>query len=157
MAASRSGPSIRSSGRLFVRWNHQGRRRLDCSDRYGDSRLGLSEGREADCVTTADGEPVFGISLTENFAMLVPGIAQLQIVQEELDRFVFRIVRDEGFGPASLDRIAALVAERFGPETRYHCEFVDRIPQEPSGKYRFCISKVPNAFARPRPVETSAR
>ena len=57
----------------------------------------------ADYVTTPRGELISGISLTENFAMLVPGIAQLQIVQEELDRFVFRIVRGDDFGPASLE------------------------------------------------------
>lgn len=107
------------------------------------------EGREADYVMTARGELVSGISLTENFAMLVPGIAQLQIVQEAVDRFLFRIVQGRDFGPASLARIAALVGERFGAGTSYACEYVERIPQEPSGKYRFCISRVPNPFTRP--------
>jgi phenylacetate-CoA ligase len=102
------------------------------------------EGRDADYVTTAAGELISGISLTENFAVLVPGVAQLQIVQEELDRFVFRIVRGDDFGPDSLRRIAELVIERFGPATRYECEYLAQIPQEPSGKYRFCISKVSN-------------
>ncbi|MBU4272656.1 MAG: phenylacetate--CoA ligase family protein [Planctomycetes bacterium] len=104
------------------------------------------EGRVADYVVTARGELISGISLTENFAVMVPGLAQLQIVQEEVDRFVFRIVKGPDFGPASLETIGRLVAERFGPEVRYQCEFVDHIPQEPSGKYRFCISKVKNPF-----------
>ncbi len=115
------------------------------------------EGRDADYVTTPDGELVSGISLTENFAMLVPGIAQLQIVQERLDRFVFRIVRGDDFGPASLDRIAGLVAERFGPTACYECEYVQEIPQEPSGKYRFCISRVPNRFSNPSRREPVVR
>jgi phenylacetate-CoA ligase len=85
---------------------------------------------------------ISGISLTENFAVMVPGIAQLQIVQEEIARFVFRVVKGREFGPRSLETIGSLVAERFGSDVRYQCEFVDRIPQEPSGKYRFCISKV---------------
>jgi len=100
------------------------------------------EGRIADYVVTPSGEMISGISLTENFAVMVSGIAQLQIVQEEVDRFVFRIVKGPEFGPQSLETIGALVAERFGVNIRYECEFVDRIPQEPSGKYRFCISKV---------------
>ncbi|MCX7424637.1 MAG: phenylacetate--CoA ligase family protein [Planctomycetia bacterium] len=100
------------------------------------------EGRVADYVVTPRGELISGISLTENFAVMVPGIAQLQIVQEEVDRFVFRIVKGSDFGPKSLETIGVLVKERFGPEVRYECEYVDRIPQEPSGKYRFCISKV---------------
>ncbi len=111
------------------------------------------EGRDADYVTTPDGELVSGIALTEDFAMRVPGIAQLQIVQERLDRFRFRVVRGDDFGPASIDRIAGLVTERFGPTSSYECEYVDEIPQEPSGKYRFCISRVPNRFSNPSRAE----
>jgi phenylacetate-CoA ligase len=104
------------------------------------------EGRESDYVTTESGELVSGISLTENFAMQVVGIQQIQIVQETRTLFRFRIVRDAEFGEASLDQIRALVRERFGPNTEHELEFVDEIPQEPSGKYRFCISRVPVAM-----------
>jgi phenylacetate-CoA ligase len=105
------------------------------------------EGREADYVVTADGRLISGISLTENFAVLVPGVAQLQIVQEQVRRFLFRIVRGGDWGPASDRTLAGLVAERFGKNVRYTVEFVDLIPQEPSGKYRFCISHVPHPSA----------
>jgi phenylacetate-CoA ligase len=110
------------------------------------------EGREADYVVTPRGELVSGISLTENFAVAVPGVAQLQIVQETVDFFRFRIVRGPDFGDASLARLRSLVAERFGPDVRYECEYLGRIPPEPSGKYRFCISKVEKRFSRPREV-----
>ena len=43
-------------------------------------------------------------------------------------------------------------AEMFGPTMRHEVEVVDAIPQEPSGKYRFCISKV----ARERMEEVGA-
>jgi phenylacetate-CoA ligase len=128
-----------------------------CSCGRGFPLLERIEGREADYVTTAAGELISGVSLTENFAMLVPGIAQLQIVQEELDRFTLRIVRADDFGDASLERIGRLVAERFGPTARFECEYLEQIPQEASGKYRFCISKVPNAFSGSgRPEEVPA-
>ncbi len=110
------------------------------------------EGREADYVVTPRGELISGISLTENFAVLVPGVAQLQVVQETVHRFLFRIVRGPDFGPASLERLRTMVAERFGPDVTYACEYVARIPQEPSGKYRFCISRVENPFLRPQPI-----
>jgi phenylacetate-CoA ligase len=100
------------------------------------------EGREADYVVTAAGQMISGISLTENFAVLVPGVAQIQIVQEAVDSFLFRIVRDAAWTTASELKIAELVGERFGSTTQSRCEFVDVIPQEPSGKYRFCISHV---------------
>jgi len=104
------------------------------------------DGREADYVTTATGELVSGISLTENFAMQVPGIGQLQIVQRDVEEFVLRIVRTEEFTAQSDSQIADLVRKRFGASTRYTIEFVEQIPQEPSGKYRFCISHVPNPW-----------
>jgi phenylacetate-CoA ligase len=113
-----------------------------CSCGRGLPLVEKIEGRVADYVVTPRGEWISGISLTENFAVLVPGIAQLQIVQEAIDRFTFRIVRGADFGPPSRKRIGELVAERFGREVAYECEFLERIPQEPSGKYRFCISKV---------------
>ena len=104
------------------------------------------EGRVADYVLTPRGELVSGISLTDHFNTLVPGVVQMQIVQEEIDRFLFRIVRGPDYGEASARKIGELVAVRFGPEVRYECEFVDRIPQEPSGKFRFCISRVRKPF-----------
>src|SRR5262249_27888573 len=121
-----------------------------CACGRGLSLLERLEGREADYVTTPRGEMISGISLTENFAVQVPGIAQLQIIQETVDQFRFRIVRGPEFGPASLERMRGLVAERFGPSVAYKCEYVERIPQEPSGKYRFCISRVENRFTLPR-------
>jgi phenylacetate-CoA ligase len=108
------------------------------------------EGRVADYVVTPRGELISGISLTENFAVMVPAVVQWQIVQEEIDRFLFRIVRGPDFSERTLEVIRGLVAERFGPEVGYECEFVQRIATEASGKYRFCISKVENPFASRR-------
>jgi len=100
------------------------------------------EGREADYVLTPTGNLISGISLTENFALLITGAAQVQIVQESLRRIVVRLVPDDSFGPASRGQIADLVHETFGSNVDYDVELVDAIPQEASGKYRFCISKV---------------
>ncbi|HEV3440200.1 MAG TPA: phenylacetate--CoA ligase family protein [Gemmata sp.] len=100
------------------------------------------EGREADYVLTPTGRLISGISLTENFALLIPGTAQVQIVQESLTELRIRLVPDEAFGPDSRLKIAELVNEMFGSGVQYDVELVDAIPQEPSGKYRFCISKI---------------
>jgi phenylacetate-CoA ligase len=104
------------------------------------------EGRVADYVVTPGGELISGISLTENFALKVPGVAQFQLVQETAHQFVFRLVRGPGFGEASLDRLRELVRVTFGTDVGYRCEFLDRIPAEASGKYRFCISRVQVPF-----------
>lgn len=104
------------------------------------------EGRVADYVVTSRGEFVSGISLTENFACLVPGLAQIQIVQDAIDRFTFHIVKAPDFSDESLARIADLVRERFGDQAVFECRYMDEIPKEPSGKYRFCISHVEKRF-----------
>lgn len=103
------------------------------------------EGREADYVLTPSGRLISGISLTENFALLITGAAQVQIVQDAVDRLLIRLVPDDDFCDASYRQIEDLVEETFGDSVRYEVELVDAIPQEPSGKYRFCISKVARA------------
>ena len=53
------------------------------------------EGRVADYVVTPEGNLISGISLTENFAMKLPEIKQLQIIQERTDFLIFKIVKGE--------------------------------------------------------------
>jgi phenylacetate-CoA ligase len=119
-----------------------------CSCGRGLPLLERIEGRIADYVTTANGQMISGISLTENFATLVPGLVQLQIVQEAVDQFVFRVVKGPEWDSKSVETVANLVCERFGDSAMFNFDFVERIPHEPSGKYRFCISKVANPWLR---------
>jgi phenylacetate-CoA ligase len=100
------------------------------------------EGRDADYVVTPGGAMISGISLTENFALKVPGTAQMQIVQESVTHVRIRVVPATAFDHASRGVIAGLVRETFGDGVGHDVELVEAIPQEPSGKYRFCISKV---------------
>jgi len=103
------------------------------------------EGRIADYVRTPEGEYISGISLTENFAMVLEGVKQMQIVQDELDHLLFRIVPGGDDGADLQGRIAGLVLERFGTSMRHDIEYTDSIQSETSGKYRFCVSKLPGA------------
>lgn len=105
------------------------------------------EGRVADYVVTPDGNFISGISLTENFAMHLPDVKQMQIVQERIDFLIFRVVRGEGYDEQTVLDIARLARERFGDQMSFEVEVVDSIQSEQSGKYRFCISKLPNPFA----------
>lgn len=104
------------------------------------------EGRVADYVVTPDGNYISGISLTENFAMHLPGVKQMQIVQERIDFLVFRIVKGELFEEQTVQDITRLAQERFGTQMNWQLEYVDTIQSESSGKYRFCISKLQNPF-----------
>jgi phenylacetate-CoA ligase len=114
-----------------------------CPCGRGLPRLASVQGREADFVVTPDGRMISGISLTENFALHIPGTAQVQIVQETVHHVRIRIVPDERFTRESETKVAELVRTTFGPGVRHDLERIAAIPQEASGKYRFCISKVP--------------
>lgn len=100
------------------------------------------EGRVADYVVTAKGEFISGISLTENFAVKVPGVAQMQIVQNDLSNFTFNIVKGNSFGSESLLVIDRLVQKYFGDDVSYDFHYVDKIRPDKSGKHRFCISNI---------------
>lgn len=96
-------------------------------------------GRVADYLLTPDGELVSGISLTENFANLIPGMRQIQIVQDRADHLTIRLVAASGPSEEQRHRIAELVSLRFGPRMSFAVRTVDQILPEPSGKYRFAI------------------
>lgn len=104
-------------------------------------------GRVADYVMTPNGKYISGISLTENFALQFPGIKQMQIIQERLDYLILRIVKGNNFTEQTVRYVGKLAQEHFGHEMRYELEFVDTIQSESSGKYRFCISKLPSPFS----------
>jgi len=105
------------------------------------------EGRVADYVLTPDGNYISGISLTENFALHLPGVKQMQIVQERINQLEFKIVKGESFNSETERDLARLSRERFGHQMKFVISYVDTIQSEKSGKYRFCISKLPNPFS----------
>ncbi len=119
-----------------------------CSCGRGLPMIESIQGREADYVLTPSRRLISGISLTENFALKITGAAQVQIVQEKIDFLRVRLVRDERFNAQSHRQIRELVQATFGDEMAYEVEFVDRIPQERSGKYRFCISPIANDYMK---------
>jgi phenylacetate-CoA ligase len=116
-----------------------------CSCRRSYPLLERIAGRVADYLYTPMGELVSGISLTENFATLLPGVTQVQIVQDRLTHILVRVVPAGPFGDTSRNAIAYHVRERFGPAMLHDVELVERIPQEASGKYRFTICRIPES------------
>lgn len=104
------------------------------------------EGRVADYIQTPEGTFISGISLTENFALRLPGIKQIQIIQDRIDFLTFRLVKDERFEDVFLQDFDRLVQKRFGDSMKYSVVYVDSIQAERTGKYRFCISNIPNPF-----------
>ncbi|MFH1144924.1 MAG: phenylacetate--CoA ligase family protein [Candidatus Eisenbacteria bacterium] len=100
-------------------------------------------GRTADFLVADDGSRVAGISLIENTLTRFPGIAQLQLVQEDIGRLDVNLVRAAGWNEAVAGDLRRAFREALGGDTEITIHFRDAIAQEPNGKYRFSICRVP--------------
>ena len=104
------------------------------------------EGRIADFLISPEGQLVSGISLTDHFAGQIPGVAQIQIVQDKINLLRLNIVKNNKFDEKSEQIVSHLVREFFGERMQFEYSFVDRIPQGKTGKYRFTICNIKNVL-----------
>lgn len=104
-------------------------------------------GRVADFLVRHDGSLVAGVSLVERTLTKFPGIAQMQIVQEDLDTIVLRVVKSADYSEKTESALIGEFRDSVGSTNRIVLDYVSAIPQEKSGKYRFAISKVANPFS----------
>lgn len=108
-------------------------------------------GRVADFLIRPDGSRVAGISMIERTLTLVPGVRQMQVIQDSVRTFHLNIVPDGAFSGASEQQLRAEFQETFGPGCTVTIALVSDVPRLPSGKYRFSICNVGNAgWAAPR-------
>jgi phenylacetate-CoA ligase len=119
-------------------------------------RLGAVHGRITDILRTPDGRKISGISVLDTFMIHIPGIKQAQIVQDEIDHLLLRVLPDAAFGPPTRARLAETVREVFGSAMRHDVEIVDAIPRTPRGKFQFTVSLLERgeASAAVRPGRT---
>lgn len=98
-------------------------------------------GRVADFLVRRDGSKVAGVSLIENTLTRIPGIDQMQIIQEDYDYFKIQVVSD-----VELSYYRAPLVSYF-KGVFGSAAVIDVIPTsgmsaETNGKYRFSINKV---------------
>ena len=113
-----------------------------CSCGRGLPLMESVAGRVADFLVKRDGSRVAGISLIENTLTKIPGIDQMQIVQEALDLITLRIVPGKGYENATEKELVNYFKNIFGDKVKIETVFLSNIMSEPSGKYRFSICKV---------------
>jgi hypothetical protein len=77
----------------------------------------------------------------------VPGVPRLQLVQEELDRFVIRVVPATREDDAALGEhlTGALAAALGGRAVRATVEVAETLASDASGKFRTVVSRVRDA------------
>jgi phenylacetate-CoA ligase len=100
-------------------------------------------GRVADYLLRRDGSRVAGVSLVERTLTAFPGIEQMQIIQDSTEHLTLKIVRMATYRPETERQLAAEFLNVFGDHLTVAFDYVERIPQARSGKYRFAICNVP--------------
>jgi phenylacetate-CoA ligase len=99
-------------------------------------------GRTADFLVARDGRLVAGVSLVERTLTAIPGLEQLQIIQEARDQVRLNVVPDGQYGPASEKRLLDEMRAAMGEGISFSVHVVTRVEQERNGKYRFAICRV---------------
>jgi phenylacetate-CoA ligase len=100
------------------------------------------EGRVADFLKKPDGGQVAGVSLVERTLTKVPGIEQMQLVQEQLHEILINRVKGAEYTQETDIQLIAEFREVFDSTVNLIIKDVEKIPQEKSGKYRFSICKI---------------
>src|SRR5712691_10321525 len=98
-------------------------------------------GRSDDLLALPDGQVAHALVVLEDLRA-VPGVVQVQIIQEDLRCFVLRVVcaGDTDWGQAN-QRLDAAMRIVFGNDISLGIERLDAIPSEPGGKVRAVISR----------------
>jgi len=97
-------------------------------------------GRVADFLVKKDGTKVAGISIIENTLTNIPGIEQMQIIQNNTDNIILNIVPDSNFTKERESELKEYFVKLF--EAKIHVEKVQTVEPEKNGKYRFSICNV---------------
>ncbi len=99
-------------------------------------------GRQADFLKRPDGSLVAGVSLVERTLTGIPGIEQMQLLQNELHCVQVKLVRDSQFTENSEHGLRDELRAVFGEEVMIEIEYVPALDQTRAGKYRFAICNV---------------
>lgn len=97
-------------------------------------------GRIEDYVLTPDGRI---IGRLDHIFKDTENVREAQIVQKSLSELVLRIVKQPAYSKEDTIMILENARNRVGESIKVKLEFMDSIPRESSGKYRFVVSRLP--------------
>jgi phenylacetate-CoA ligase len=121
-------------------------RRCDCG--RGSPLMERVVGRSADFLIKKDGSLVAGVSLVERTLTAIPGLEQMQIVQEELGALLINVVPDARYTAESEAALRREIETVFDDGTVVAVHRLSRLDQEKNGKYRFSICRVDARYQR---------
>lgn len=101
--------------------------------------------KEEDIIKAPDGRYISSSALTHPFKPL-HNIVESQIIQDDTNHMRIKIVKKNSYDQKDTHKLLSEMQRRVGKEMIIDIEFVDSIPREVSGKFRWVISKVPLTF-----------
>lgn len=111
-----------------------------CTCGRGFPLLESVEGRTSELIVGKNGK-YYSCQSPRLFGADIPGIGQMQIIQETIEEITMKVVPDSRWTEDSRSQIIRRMTDLLG-DTQIIVELVDEIPPAPSGKYPFTISKV---------------
>ncbi len=119
-----------------------------CACGRGLRRIADVTTKAEDIVVNANGHLISPSVLTHPFKPL-DQIVKSQIIQDAIDHLQIKLVTTASFSAEDRDTLASGLRQRVGESMMIDIEIVDDIPPEPSGKFRWVISKVGHECAVP--------
>jgi phenylacetate-CoA ligase len=101
--------------------------------------------RDVDIITTPDGR-LISAAVLDQLIKSMESVAESQLVQEELNRLRFCVVRGSAYKEEDMTYLVRQLKYRLGEDMKIEVEFMESLPSSPSGKFRWVTSKVPLAF-----------
>lgn len=116
-------------------------KKAPCECGRGLQRIASVTTKAEDVVVTPEGRFISPSVLTHPFKPF-DEIRRSQIIQEERHRLRVRLVAEKGFGSTEEEKLRGSLLERLGGGVEVEIEYEDEIPPDPSGKFRWVISRV---------------
>lgn len=138
------GTSLRNFGMPFLRYQTSDVSSIlvePCKCGRSLPRLAPVTTKDEDLIVTPEGRIIASSVLTHPFKPL-RSLIESQIIQDNVDSLVIKIVRSSEYLDAEGERLIAGLKERLGEKIKISLEFVDNIERTSAGKFRWVISKV---------------
>jgi phenylacetate-CoA ligase len=115
-----------------------------CGRRF--RRIASVATKATDVIITPEGRMVAPPSIAQPLRP-IPGIRNTQFIQDRVDHLLVKLVTTRPLSESHERMLLRGLQERVGPAMTIDLQYVDAIPREPTGKYRFVISHVSNPVA----------
>jgi len=134
---SHAQPFIRYRTGDMVRYAHE-----TCKAGRGLHVIGEVMGRTTDFVVRSDGTIMHALAIIY-VLRATEGIDEFKFIQHGVKNAEILVVQNQNWTEQSRDKAVSGIQARLGGDVRVELRFVDSIPPEVSGKYRYVVSHVP--------------